>query len=218
MTYSVTLEHGSDGSYLAWVHELPGCFARGASREEVNEKVPAAIRAFCEWLRAAGEEIENDEGFVVVVDEVESVIDSSEDTEVLLEPDREPLTQADWETIERWLSHSRHDLIEQLGRGDLDSMPEGETRTVRELLVHIAFVELMYTAWTFDLHDREGLRDFLDWTRVISRARMRALAVRDDASVTHAEWVGAPRPEPWTARKAARRLIWHELLHLPGPR
>jgi predicted RNase H-like HicB family nuclease len=26
MTYSVTLEHGSDGSYLAWVHELPGCF------------------------------------------------------------------------------------------------------------------------------------------------------------------------------------------------
>jgi predicted RNase H-like HicB family nuclease len=214
LTYSVTLEHGSDGSYLAWVHELPGCFARGASREEVKEQLPTAIRAFLDWLRAAGEEVEDDEGFVVV-EEVESAIDSSEDTEVLLEPDREPLTQADWETIERWLSHSRRDLIEWLGRGSLESIPEGETRTVRELLVHIAFVELMYSAWTFDLHDREGLRDFLDWTRVITRARMRALAVRDDGSVTQADWAGAPRPEPWTARKAARRLLWHERLHIP---
>jgi len=43
MTYSVTLEHGSDGSYLAWVHELPGCFARGASRDDAISKLPDAI-------------------------------------------------------------------------------------------------------------------------------------------------------------------------------
>jgi predicted RNase H-like HicB family nuclease len=216
MTYSVTLEHGSDGSYLAWVHELPGCFARGSSREEVKERLPDEIRAFLGWLRASGEDVEDDEGFVIVVDEVDSVIDSSEDTEVLLDPDRQPLTEDDWERVERWLSHSRHDLIERLEGANLGSIPEGETRTERELLVHIAFVELMYAAWTFDLHDREGLRDFLDWTRVISRARMRALAARGDDTVTKAEWAGAPRTETWTARKAARRLVWHELLHLRG--
>jgi predicted RNase H-like HicB family nuclease len=213
LTYSVTLELGSDGSYLGWVHELPGCYARGASREEVKEKLPAAIRAFLEWLRAAGEDVEDEEGFVVV-DEIESVIDSSEDTEALLTPDRQPLTEVDWERIERWLSYSRQDLIERLEQADLDSIPEDETRTVRELMVHVAFVEFMYAAWTFDLHDREGLRDFLDWTRVISRARMRALAAHRDDTVTQAEWAGAPRAEPWTARKAARRLVWHELLHL----
>ena len=33
----MTLEHGTDGSYLAWVHELPGCFVRAPSREAVDE-------------------------------------------------------------------------------------------------------------------------------------------------------------------------------------
>jgi predicted RNase H-like HicB family nuclease len=214
MTYSVTLEHGSDGSYLAWVHELPGCFVRGATREEVKAKLPQAIRGFQAWLGASGETVEDSE-FAAVVDEVESVIDSSEDTEVLLEPDRQPLTEVDWQTIERWLSYSRSDLLQMLAERELEETPEGEERTVRELLVHIAFVELMYVAWTFDLGRREGLREFLDWTRVISRARMRALATRDEGVVTYAEWAGAPRPEEWTARKAARRLVWHERLHLP---
>ncbi len=44
MTYSVTLEHGTDGSYLAWVHELPGCFVRGETRGDVDERLPAAIQ------------------------------------------------------------------------------------------------------------------------------------------------------------------------------
>ena len=214
MTYTVTLEHGSDGSYLAWVHELPGCFARAGSRAEVEAQLPEAIRAFRAWLRDAGETVEDENFAVEIAAEVDSLIDSSEDTEVLLSSDRQPLTKADWETIERWLSHSRDDLLELLRSQDLEVTPPGESRTRRELLVHIAFVELMYTAWTFDLSRREGLRDFLDWTRVISRARLRALAVRESSEVTQAEWAGAPRPELWTARKAARRLIWHELLHL----
>jgi hypothetical protein len=187
MTYSVTLEHGSDGSYLAWVHELPGCFVRGATREEIEAKLPAEIERFCAW---AGET----PGGFEVVGEVESVIDSSEDTEVLLDVDREPLTRAEWERIERWLERSRQALLEATGDVDVS---------------HIGFVELMYAAWTFDVDSKE----FLDWTRSVALARMRELARTDDGTVTEARWSGAPRPEPWTARKAARRLIWHESLH-----
>ena len=183
MTYSVTLEHGSDGTYLAWVHELPGCFARGETRADVQAKLPGAIREFAEW---AGEPA----GEFAVVNEVESVIDSSEDTEVLLEVDRKPLTQDDWNRLERWLAKSREEL------GDVD-------------VQHIGFVELMYVAWTFDVESKE----FLEWTRGIAFARMRELAARGDARVPEARWAGAPRPEPWTARKAARRLLWHERLH-----
>jgi predicted RNase H-like HicB family nuclease len=211
--YSVTLEHGTDGSYLAWVHELPGCFVRAASREEVETKLPEAIRSFQRWLESAGEEVD-DSDLVVIIDEVESVVHSSEDTEVLLEPDREPLSRDDWEKLERWLSHSRQELVQLLDEKELESRPLGEERTLRDLAVHIGFVEFMYAAWTFDLQQREGLQEFLDWTRVISRARMRALATRDEGAITYAEWAGAPRREEWTARKAARRLIWHELLHL----
>jgi predicted RNase H-like HicB family nuclease len=216
VTYSVTLEHGTDGTYLAWVHELPGCFVRAATREEVKAKLPETIRNFQRWLLSVGEEVD-DSDFAAIVDEVESVVHSSEDTEVLLEPDREPLTADDWQKLERWLSHSREDLLKTLADEEFESRPPGEERTLRELVVHVAFVELMYVAWTFDLQQREGLREFLDWTRVISRARMRALATRDEGAVTYAEWAGAPRREEWTARKAARRLIWHELLHLRSP-
>jgi predicted RNase H-like HicB family nuclease len=188
VTYSVTLEHGSDGSYLAWVYELPGCFARAQTREEVEAKLPDAIRSFAEW---AGEP----DGDFAVVAEVESVIDSSEDTEVLLEPDRRPLTQDDWARIERWLEKSRAELH------DVDAQ-------------HMGFVELMYVAWTFDVDSKE----FLDWTRKVALERMRELAQTDDGRVTEARWAGAPRSEPWTARKAARRLVWHERVHLPSAR
>ena len=187
MTYSVTLEHGTDGSYLAWVHELPGCFARAQTRENVEAQLPDAIREFAEW---AGER----DGDFAVVAEVESVIDSSEDTEVLLDVDREPLTQDDWARIERWLERSRADTLS----GEADAQ-------------HLGFVELMYAAWTFDVDSKE----FLDWTRSVALARMRELAGSDDGRVTAALWSGAPRPEPWTARKAARRLVWHERLHRP---
>jgi hypothetical protein len=43
---------------------------------------------------------------------------------------------------------------------------------------------------------------------------MTALARREAGESTWADWAGAPRREPWTPRKAARRLVWHELLHL----
>ena len=221
MTYSVTLEHGSDGSCLAWVHELPGCFVRAAGRDDALDRLPETIRSFLAWLREAGEEVEaGDEVDVAVVEEVESVVETSEDTEALVAADRRPLTPADWATVERWLIHSRREVqqaVSALG-GQLERRPAATGRTVREELIHIAFVELMYAAWTFDLRSPNGLADFLAWTRDVAVTRMRFLADHDDGSVTSAEWAGAPRPEEWTARKAARRLIWHERLHAPSLR
>ena len=218
MAYSVTLEHGSDGGYLAWVHELPGCCARGATRQAVIANASEAIAGFREWLRSIGEHTEDDEIRIVVAAEVESVTEADEDSEVLLEPDRQPLSREDWRTIERWLAASRAALLRALagaGEEHLDEPIEGRERTVREQIIHIGFVELMYAAWTFDLDSREGLTEFLAWTRAVASERMQALAARQDAALTYARWAGAPRPEPWTARKAAQRLIWHELLHLP---
>ena len=218
MTYSVTLEHGSDGSFLAWVHELPGCFARGATRDEAIANAADAIVAFRNWLAACGEDVDDGDATVVVADEVESLIEVDEDTEVLLRPDRGPLTESDWRVVARWLGCSRAALMQAIDALDDDRLPQqiaGRERTVGEQLVHIGFVDLMYAAWTFDLDSRQGIADFLAWTRTVARERLDQLAQRADASVTTAQWAGAPRPEPWTARKAARRMIWHELLHWP---
>ncbi|MGD0714281.1 MAG: type II toxin-antitoxin system HicB family antitoxin, partial [Gaiellaceae bacterium] len=76
MTYSVTLEHGSDGSYLAWVHELPGCFVRGASRDDVVSKLPDAIKQFLGWLRTFGEAVDDGDVTIVVAEEVDSLVEA----------------------------------------------------------------------------------------------------------------------------------------------
>lgn len=211
--YEVTLERGRDGTYLAWVNELPGCAVRAHTRDEVLARLPQAIAAFLAWDEAP----EADPPDVAVVDEVDSAIETEEDTEALVATDRNPLTEESWAETRRRLARSRDELIrllERLSDDDLAARREGSSRTVREEIVHVAFVELMYAAWTFDLQSREGLASFLDWTRTVGLERLDELAREGPANLTWAEWSGAPRPEPWSPRKAARRLLWHELLHL----
>ena len=138
-------------------------------------------------------------------------------TSILLDADRAPLSETEWRSLESWLENSRQDVLAFLqGTQDvsLDWTPEGSPRSIQENIFHLAYVELMYAFWTFDHHSREGLVEFLEWTRRVALERMRELAGRADARVTLADWSGATELEEWTARKAARRLIWHERLHL----
>jgi hypothetical protein len=212
--YRVTLERGSDGTYLAWVDDLPGCAVRANSREHALERLPAEIRSFLAWS-GSGDVATSVE--VEITEEVASVIEADEDTEVLVRADRQALDRADWETVANLLGRTRAelvDLLEILAEDDLATTREGSERTIRKEIEHIAFVELMYAVWTFDLESTQGLRNFLTWTRQVAADRMDALATEGASSLTWADWSGAPRREPWTARKAARRLVWHELLHL----
>jgi len=185
---------------------------RGGSRDEVLSELPRAIAEFLAWAGAAVATLPE----IVVTEEVESAIEADEDTEVLVAADRRPLTEEDWEELRSRLARSRAELgelLERLTDDELDGRAGGE-RTVREEIEHVAFVELMYAAWTFDLASRGGLAAFLAWTRESAERRLAALASEGADDLTWARWAGAPRTEPWTPRKAARRLLWHELLHL----
>src|SRR5918998_6153110 len=99
MRYGVTLERGSDGTYLAWVHELPGCFARAPSRDAVVQKLPDEIHAFLAWAGTP----RDDEVEVVVAEEVRSRVAAADDTEALLEADRAPVTGEHWHDVVRLL-------------------------------------------------------------------------------------------------------------------
>jgi hypothetical protein len=211
--YAVTLERGADGTYVGWVDDLPGCAARERSRDELLRTLPAVISDFLAWSGRPADE----RPAISITEEVESAIEADEDTEVLVGADRQPLTEDDWASIQMLLRRSREEL-EALLRGLPDdavgSTRAWSERTVREEIEHVAFVELMYAMWTFDLESRAGLADFLAWTREAAAWRLDALAQEGAGEQTWAMWAGAPRPEPWTPRKAARRLLWHELLHL----
>ena len=175
--------------------------------------LPSVIADFLQWTGQPAREVVA----IAVTEEVESTIEADEDTEVLVAADRAPLTDEDWARIAGWLRRSRAELgelLERLSDDELESTRTRSGRTVREEIEHVAFVELMYAAWTFDLQSREGLAEFLAWTRDVAIERLEALSGRAADDETWADWGGAPRLEPWSPRKAARRLLWHELLHL----
>jgi len=220
MRYSVTLEQSEPNVYLAWVHELPGCIAYGATREDVLSEIPEAIERFRGWLHTAGEDVPDDQISFSIVEEADRAEQASQGSSgVLLTWDKEPLTPEDWTRIERWLQHSRGellDVLENMREDELEIAAREDARTIARQLRHVATVEFMYALWTFDLRTVQGIRALLEWTRQMALMRMRILAERRDREVTYAEWAGTgtQHPEPWTARKAARRLVYHEQWHL----
>jgi predicted RNase H-like HicB family nuclease len=56
MRYAVVIEKAA-GNYSAYVPDLPGCVATGATLEAVDEEIRAAIRFHSEGLKADGIEI-----------------------------------------------------------------------------------------------------------------------------------------------------------------
>lgn len=54
--YAVIFEQG-ETSWGAWVPDLPGCVAVGASREEVEQLIREAVDGHLESLRESGEPV-----------------------------------------------------------------------------------------------------------------------------------------------------------------
>lgn len=56
MCYAVVIEK-ADGNYSGYVPDLPGCVATGATPEEVQPEIKAAIRFHLDGLRHDGAQI-----------------------------------------------------------------------------------------------------------------------------------------------------------------
>lgn len=196
MRFTASLETFGDGSCLGWVHELPGCAARVTHRTLIERALAGEIRRF---LAELGEPVPEQIELAVAV-EIEVEGEGAEATAALIEPDRAPLGPM-WPRIESWLAASRRRLLARLDAGE-------DPERLREEVRHIGVVELIHAARTFDLGTTDGLRAYLDWSRGVTLDRLAAAAAVDTGAVSEGG-------EPWTAAKVARRLLWHERLHLP---
>ena len=56
MRYGVVIEK-ANGNYSAYVPDLPGCVATGATREEVQKQLREAIRFHIDGLREDGQTV-----------------------------------------------------------------------------------------------------------------------------------------------------------------
>ncbi len=57
MNYVVVIERGMDGSFSAYVPDLPGCVSCGDSETEVRELIEEAVKLHIESLRSHGEPV-----------------------------------------------------------------------------------------------------------------------------------------------------------------
>lgn len=227
MNVEAFLEIAPNGRCMAHMLDFPGCFSLAGSREEALQNVPDAVCSYVHWLTRHGEPGEIPRGIEVQVAEEIKGFGPFErgDRAALFAPDRRPLEREKMELLIQRAGYNRADLlrtVEGLLAEELDRQwVEGEM-TIREILRHIGNVEQWYVSRITDPHtlplewaDDEHLPtfDFLEMERRTAIERLRQLTDGELAAIVYpARWTDHP-DEPWTARKALRRLLEHEREH-----
>lgn len=138
----------------------------------------------------------------------------------LLRCDRVPTSRKDVTRCLRLLGYSREDLLHLLSglsKEVLDWKPEGEPRSVRNAIRHIAQVDIWYLSriGADPRLDKTKMRDiftFLDYSRSLVRETLPRLTQSQLKKVFYPrKW--SDEPYPWTATKVLQRLVTHERQH-----
>jgi predicted RNase H-like HicB family nuclease/uncharacterized damage-inducible protein DinB len=227
--FQIYLEIGAEGECLAHVLDLPGCVLRGESLAEALEEMPDAIRAHIAWLRRHGEIVEEVEPLELRVVETNQGFGPFRrgDRAALFPADLLPPTHDEMENLYfKRANYARQDLLElvrKLPAEVLDWRMEKGTMTIGEILRHVGNAEQWYVSrlvpaetlpkeWEVDAD--MPILGFLELERRTALDRLRQLDEDELSAITRpVHWTKYPE-EPWTARKALRRMIEHELEHL----
>lgn len=227
--WDVYLEVAERDRCMAHVSALPGCFVRDDDRAVTERRLPDAIRWYTGWLAGRGETVENwrngDEIRIAGIAEGIGPFEHG-DAAMLMPHEREQLTDADLEHAIRLAGYNREELLAAINRLDdisLDRKPAPDEMSIREILRHIGNVEQWYLSrivepeslppeWQDD--ERLPIFEFLNMERRTVIKQFRSLSPTARCDVFYpSRWTDHP-DEPWTARKALRRLLEHEREHL----
>jgi hypothetical protein len=214
MAYHLGVEDIEPYRWLAWVLDLPGCFASTDSETAAVAAAPAAIRAYFAWLaqHGAGPVAPASEVSVQVAEVFHGYIGEGDYwVNALFADDRRPLTPADVDTGLRLLTYTRQDLaglVAGLSPAALAARhPAAQSASITSLLQHMATAERWYFG-NLGLEQADLPADSLralDYVRAQTRAWLPTLI--GDGRIC--EWSG----ESWSARKVLRRTLWHERTH-----
>jgi uncharacterized damage-inducible protein DinB/predicted RNase H-like HicB family nuclease len=227
-TIPVYLEVGADGTCMAHVLDLPGCFVRAPDREQALALLPAAIRAYGDWLARHGEPRPAETvAFELHVAEESAGAGPFDpgDAAALFAPEREAISIDEMERFFRLMAFARADLlglVRDLPDDPLDWAPGPESFSIRGLLRHVGDAEQWYVSrlvspetLPLEWQDDEDLPilAFLEMEQRTTVERLRQLTAEQRSSVVFpTRWTENPE-EPWTLRKALRRFLEHEREH-----
>jgi predicted RNase H-like HicB family nuclease len=216
MHYEVAVNDIEPGNWVAWVLSLDGCFSRGGTHDDAVEGVPDAVAAYYRWLKDHDPEfITPDEAaeFTVAEDIRSRVLPNGYYANAFFDDDRKLLTADDAARVGRLLSYTRQDLmsvIRRISPEQMDRPIEAEVRgCIRKVIRHIASAEWWY--WdrlelAFDWQDMPS-----DTLSSLEKSRAHTLAHLPE--LVGDKRIVEKRSEMWSARKLARRALWHEIVH-----
>jgi predicted RNase H-like HicB family nuclease/uncharacterized damage-inducible protein DinB len=214
--YQVCLEVGEDGTCMAHVPELLGCFAVGSTREETLERLRSAVSEYLAWLAehkevaapsAAAGEVE-----IEVAEEISmpaSYPRRPGEPVAFFSADEEPLSYHDLQTAVRLLAHARRDLLEFLEDVPdslLNWRPGPDDPSIAETLLHMAHVEADYLAY---LEEEPQPPPFPQLAAVRNWAYHRLSRLTD----VELSRLTSHRDEKWSTRKVLRRFLEHDREH-----
>jgi predicted RNase H-like HicB family nuclease/uncharacterized damage-inducible protein DinB len=207
----------------AYVPGLPGCQAFGSTTDEAIENTRDAIRGRLEFLRRHGEKPPDPEPIELHVADHAIERKLLGFGQLVIAPDREPLTPAEASRQLRWAEWSREELV-AAARAQLlpltESPPTGG-RSAAAILSHVVESEWSYVSSTLGtLPGASAAMAALagagnePWTalaaeRATVMARLQAMSGAELTLLIERE--GKP---PRTARRMLRRMLEHEWEHV----
>lgn len=194
----------SGGSFLADVAELPGCVARGATKDEAVANVRRTFGDYLELLRARGVSTEHWNDLDPATFGVKDPPDDR-----LLPEDGRPLEEHEIRDFLHQIEGSRSALlalVRGLSADDLERKPTEDVWSVREALEHVMQTEIT-------LLSRMEKWPEKDFATLQAAHRM---AFQRFSILEPADTAGSHRifQYGWSTRKVMRRILEHEYEHM----
>ena len=223
--YKLYLESGPRlKKTMVHVLGLLGCIANAPTTDDALDKTPGAIREFLYFLYRHGTQVDLEAPVETQIVEhiTEGVWLGNGDPSLVFEPDLEPFSPDELETlIERleWMRCDMVDLVNGLSTAQRQEKPQPRGRSIQEIMGHILESEYAYMRAFGKLEGLPGLGsivkkkegDMLDWMGYVREREIERLRSLDEQQLS----------EPFihwkytrTARKVMRRMLEHQWEHL----
>ncbi|MDQ3400240.1 MAG: type II toxin-antitoxin system HicB family antitoxin [Chloroflexota bacterium] len=193
-----------DGTFTAHVLELPGCNARGGTREDAVEKVKHSFRDYLALLRSRGMSVDH-----LRETDVDRFEVKDPPSRGIFPEDFRQMDEHEMRDFLRQMEASRSALLAQL-RGlsaeQLEKQPTPSMWSVRVALEHIMETEVALLSKLERWPDREFAT-----LQAVHRLTFQRFTVMDPADTAMDHTIEGRR---WSTRTVMRRILEHEYEHL----
>ncbi len=210
MKLSCAWEHNGNDSLLYFT-DYPGAYTRGAFLDEALSKVGAELRAYLRWN---GEPWPGEPEPVIVQEKTSTLRIADADSDLLLDSERPPLTEAEYARLRDLALRSARDfhaLFHAVPDPEKSALPARETfyggrpRTAAEMYAHTKNINGYYFG---EIGVEIGNEGTIYDCRAEGFARLETVPGFLENPV-----VSGSYDELWSLRKVLRRFLWHDRIH-----